>query len=467
MAKTRTAPDNALVLYKTHPGPQTDFMLSDAEELLYGGAAGGGKSYALRAYGVTYCLTHPGAKVVLFRQTFPQLNQTHLLEIANEVPQSVAHYAAAQHDLRFPNGSIFMFRHCEKDEDARLYDSAEFDVLMLDELTAFSQFQYTYLISRVRSTRSDWEGPRIRAGATPLGPGHSWVKNRFMDGPNLLDPPEPFEIWQGPVSEGGLTRQFIPAKVSDNPSIDLNYIARLRAMTTEEYRAKALGDWNVFTGQFFTRWRDDVHVMTPFDIPPDWERFLCVDYGYNAPYASLWFARPPGTNTAYVYREQYGKGITLEEQIYRAAAAVEDSSERIRAVILDPSMFGKVNVKGERIDSMADDWKKVFSLVVKGNNERVPGWRLLRETLEWTESPEGGTLVLPRLHVFSNCSNLIRTLPLLIMDRNLPEDVDSSGEDHAADALRYGLMYAFSGGGSPKNALPRVHVKRGRLMVSR
>lgn len=458
------------VLYRTHDGPQTRFMLTPAEEVLYGGAKGGGKSYALRAYGVNYCMSYPGAKGVIFRQSFRQLDETHLLAIQQEVPQSVANYMTAKHDLVFPNGSILMFRFCEKDEDARTYDTAEFDFMLFDELTHFSQFAYTYLTSRCRSTKSWWPGPRLRSGATPLGRGHAWVKDRWRIETDR--PADPFEVWKASVSEGGMTRQFIPAQVTDNRTLfesDPGYMDRLRALSYEEYQA-AMGNWSVFTGQFLQRWRPDIHVMAPFDIPPDWERFMCVDYGYNAPYAVLWFARPPGSDIAFQYREHYGVGISLEEQIRLAKGAVADSCERIRAIILDPSMYNKVNVKGERIDSMASDWEAAFSgetTVLRGDNNRIAGWRLVRQMVDWTEGPDGGVLHAPRLRIFSTCSNTIRTLPRLVQDEHNPEDVDTDGEDHCADALRYGLVHAFRGGSSGHRGRPTLKLNRDGLVLSR
>lgn len=445
--------EDVQILYQTHAGPQSAFMTSDAEELLYGGAVGGGKSYALRAWAVRYCMTYPEARVVLFRQTYRQLDETHIIEIKKEVPKAVAHYSASTHDLVFNHtNAILHLRYCEHDEDARSYDTAEFDAILFDELTHFSQFIYTYLTSRCRSTKDWWPGPRIRSGATPLGVGHDWVKSRWIAKPAG----GPGEVWQGPVSEGGMTRQFIPARVTDNPTLakaDPQYMERLRALSRDEYRAKALGDWDVFSGQFFTRWDPVIHVIEPMDIPPDWDKYLCVDYGFNAPYAALWFARPPETRSAYFYREQYGKGITGREQVYRAHQVTLDAGETIRAVVLDPSMFSKVNVKGERVAALADDWKQAFagtSNVIRGNNERISGWRLMREMIEWQERPDGGVLLPPRLFVFNTCTNLVRTIPNLICHETNVEDVDSDSEDHAPDAARYGLVHAFAGTGSRK-----------------
>ncbi|KKN72524.1 hypothetical protein LCGC14_0410280 [marine sediment metagenome] len=439
---------NRKVLYKTHVGAQSDFLMSEAEEVLYGGAKGGGKSYALRAYAVNYCMSFPGARVVLFRQSYRQLEETHIISIQQEVPQSVAHYSSGSHDLIFTNGSILHLRYCEKDEDARGYDTAEFDAMLFDELTHFTEFTYTYLTTRCRSTKPWWTGPRIRAGATPLGRGHGWVKARWLDNSNV----KPNEVWKGPADEGGMTRQFIPAIVTDNPTLmkaDPKYVERLRALTREEYKA-AMGNWDVFMGQFFQRWEPTIHVVQPFDIPADWDRFMCVDYGFAAPYCVLWFARPPGTKSAYFYREQYGVGVKLPEQVYRAHQSVVDSSEKIRAIILDPSMFGKINVKGDRVESLSAEWEKQFggtTRIIKGNNERVAGWRKLREMIDWTEAPQGGILAHPHLYAFNTCVNLVRTLPLLISDEHNIEDVDSDGEDHAGDAARYGIQHAFAGGG--------------------
>ena len=438
-----------LVLYGCHPGPQTTFKDTMAQEVLYGGSLGGGKSYALRAWAVRYCLTYPGAQLVLFRSSYRELEETHILAIQQEIPSSIAYYAAGSHNLIFTNGSILMFRFCEKESDVRSYDSAEFDAILFDELTAFTKFQYVYLLTRCRSTKPWWPGRMIRAGATPMGIGHSWVKERWIDPPEAA----PNKIWKGPDAEGGMTRQFIPARAIDNPALmkmDPNYMAMLRALPEEEYRAKALGDWNVQKGKFFTRWRDPIHTYDPFDIPPDWDRFICHDYGFNAPFATYWFARPPNTETAWVYRERYGTGVKHDEQVREAYHITEEHGEKIRGVVLDPSMFSMVNVKGDRVAAMSKDWERAFagiSPVIRGNNERVSGWRLIRSMLDWEEAPNGKVLLPPRLHISRSCPNLTRTLPLLIADERNVEDLDTRGEDHGADALRYGLQHAFGGRG--------------------
>jgi hypothetical protein len=438
-------------------------MFTDAEEVLYGGAQGGGKSYALRAWGVNYCMTYPGAQVVLFRRTYKELEDSHILAIQKEVPSAVAHYGAGLHNLTFDNGSILQFRYCEKEDDYTTYFTTEFDAVMFDEVTMFTERQYIELIGRCRSTKPWWPGRRIRCSGMPTGVGRAWVKKRWID--NL----EPNKVWQAPQKEGGMTRLFIPAKLEDNDTlmaIDPNYIHSLEALPYEEYQARVMGNWDITSDQFFQRWRDSIHIVEPFEFPDDWQRFLCVDYGFNAPYAALWFSRPPGSKAAYFYREHYGKNVKLDEQIYLARQATDAAGEKLTAVILDPAMFGVVNVKGEKVASMADDWKREFSdtAVVRGNNDRIPGWRLMREMVDWTDDGMGKLLYPPKLHVFNTCPNLARTIPDMVSHSKVPEDINSESEDHAVDAARYGLTFAFQGRGR-EGVGRQIYINKGRVVV--
>lgn len=447
--KGNTTPSGKKVLYPIHDGPQLEFMTTDAEEVLYGGAASGGKSHALRALGVSYCLLHPGAVVVLFRRTFRELEDTHILRLQMELPSYVATYKASTHDFQFSNGSIFMMRFCEKEEDVRSYDTFEADMMLFDELTAFSEFQYVYLTTRCRSTKPWWPGPKIMSATNPGNVGHLWVKKRW------IDPAQPFSKWRAPLEQGGMVRQFIPAKVADNPTImarDPSYIYRLQGLPEEEKRAKLFGDWSVFSGQFFQRWRDEVHLCGDFTPPAEWTRYVFVDWGLAVPHAVIWAARPPGTNFLWCYREQYGAGVPTREQARQAAQKTRAAGEKIEYVIGDPAMWAKEkDAEGNTLLSVADVWVQEFAgicEVVKGNNERVQGWSVVRECLDWQgiESPSAGLTVVvpPRLRIMKDaCPNLARTIPALIHSKTNPEDVDTDGEDHLPDALRYGLRFIF------------------------
>lgn len=442
-------PSGNKVLYPIHSGPQMEFMTTDAVEVLYGGAASGGKSYALRAMGVSYCLQHPGAVVVLFRRTFRELEDTHILRLQSELPTYVATYKSSTHDFVFANGSIFMLRFCEKEDDVRTYDTFEADMMLFDELTAFSEFQYVYLTTRCRSTKPWWRGPKIMSASNPGNVGHLWVKKRWIDFA------KPFEKKVAPSTQGGMLRQFIPAKVADNHTMmkrDPNYVFRLQALPEEEKRAKLFGDWGVFSGQFFQRWRDGVHLCDDFTPPADWTRYVFVDWGLAVPHAVLWAARPPATNFIWIYREQYGAGVPTREQARQAAQKTRASGEKLEYIICDPAMFAKEkDVNGDLMASVADIWKDEFAgtcEVIRGNNERVQGWSVVRECLDWQgiETPDGGISVLvpPRIRIMRGAApNLARTLPGLVHSKGNPEDVDTDSEDHAPDALRYGVRHLF------------------------
>jgi hypothetical protein len=445
------------ILYPIHPGPQMECVTSDAEEILYGGAAGGGKSYALRAIAVSYCLQHPGATVVLFRRTFRELEDTHILRLQTELPSYIATYKATTHDFQFYNGSILMLRHCEKEDDVRSYDTFEADLMLFDELTSFTEFQYRYLITRCRSTKRWWKGRKIVSATNPGNIGHLWVKSRW------IDPAPPMVKWKAPEEEGGMIRQFIPARVTDNPTLmkrDPNYIRLLQGLPEEEKRAKLYGDWDVFVGQFFSRWREAVHVVDDFIIPHDWTRYIFFDWGLAVPHAVLWAARPPGTNFLWIYREQYGAGIPSREQARLAAQKTKAAGEKIECIVADPAVFSSSKDEfGNQMSSIADIWNEEFSgicHVVKGNNERVQGWSIMRECLDWSgvEKPDGSieVFVPPRLRIMRSCVNTIRTIPALVHSQTNPEDVDSKSEDHIADALRYGLRYIFGVPERPKVA---------------
>jgi hypothetical protein len=451
-----TTPSGKKLLYPIHAGPQMEFMTSDAEEILYGGAAGGGKSHAIRALLVSYCLEHPGATVVLFRRTYRELEDTHILRLQMELPIYLASYKSSSHDFVFKNGSILMMRFCEKEEDVRSYDTFEADMMAFDELTAFTEFQYVYLITRCRSTKPWWKGPKIISATNPGNIGHTWVKRRWIDSA------EPLVKHRAPLLEGGMTRQFIPAKVTDNTTLmksDPNYVHRLSGLPDEERRAKLFGDWDVFSGQFFQRWRPNVHVVNPFEIPREWSRYISVDWGLAAPHAVYWAGRPPMTNSVWLYREQYGAGVPTRQQARMAAERVKVSGEKIEFVVADPAMWAREkDADGDYMKSPADYWIEEFKgicEVVKGNNERLAGASLYREMIDWSgvELPDGSLeiIVPPRLHVMRDaCPNYVRTVPNLIHSKTNVEDVDTDGEDHSYDSTRYLFRALFEPPKKPK-----------------
>lgn len=406
-------------------------------ELLYGGAAGGGKSDWLLWHQYHLALEHPGFSGLILRRTFPELRRSLIKRSLIRFDHSVAKYRRAEKVWEFRNGSTIEFGYCEADDDVYQYQSAEYDCVAFDELTQWpSDVPYTYLMSRLRS---DWRKaarglvPHIIAGTNPGGVGGHWVKERFVDIAPAETRTEHVDDELGTVT----TRVFIPALLNDNRYVNKDaYVAALGNLATETREALLNGSWDQVEGQYFTQWNRAVHVIAPFTIPSWWARARGYDYGYTNPACCLWAAFDED-GTAYVYREWYATGHTPPAQA-RAIEALNGPHEKIGYTVADPSIWTRTGAGPPIATQLAD-----HGLVTrKANNARVDGWARVRSYLELDarqaddEHPAGK----PKLYVFSNCLNLIRTLPMLVRDRSNPEDLDTDGEDHAADALRYLLM---------------------------
>ncbi|NPV80808.1 MAG: Terminase-like family protein [Firmicutes bacterium] len=412
------------------------------DEILYGGAAGGGKTDALLIACITYCRLYPGVWTLFLRRTFPELEQKPIPRSKQLIPAKWATYNETKHRWQFANGSVLQFGSLDRSGDEIRYQSAEFALIVFDELTHFQEGQYLYLLSRNRTTDPRVR-PKMAGGTNPGGPGHGWVKRRW------IDPAPPETIWAAPqtVEEAALgitprRRCFVPAKLEDNQILmqaDPGYLARL--MELPEHTRKALmdGDWNIFAGQVFTEWRYAIHVIEPFAIPPGWRRWRSLDWGYAKPFAVLWFAKDPAGMTV-VYRELYGcvpgepdTGVRLDaEEVGRRIAEVERrAGEVVHLGYADPACWSKAGHEGPTI---AESLAKGGAVFQKADNDRMQGLAKVHEMLRVRK---GG---VPDLVVFSTCTELIRTLPELPHDETHPEDVDTDAEDHLYDALRYGLL---------------------------
>lgn len=406
------------------------------DELLFGGQAGGGKSYFLRALAVGLCLTYPGLVIPIFRRTYPELEETHIRKIQQELPPEAGKYKADTHEWLFPNKSVLEFRYCERDDDVYRYQSAEWDGLLPDEATLFSEHQLRYLRTRVRSTRPGWR-PIIVYTANPGGVGHHYIKSSF------IDPAPAGKVFKD--EETGKRKAFLKSRLSDNPALPAEYRRELEGLKDPALkRALLYGDWDVFAGQVFTEFRRDLHVIAPFRIPDHWIKWRAYDYGYGNPMCCLWFARVPGKRTTIVYRELYGTKIRDIEQAIRIKQL--SKNERYAYSVADPAIWSK-QPNGT---SIAEVFAGKDVHFIKGNNDRLSGWQRVHEYLS-SEYEDGE----PSLYIFETCTNLIRTLPALQYDKNHVEDVDSDGEDHAGDTLRYGLM----GGSAASQGKNRVWVQ--------
>ncbi len=414
------------VYYEAQP-KQLQFHKATADEVLYGGAAGGGKSFAILWDAVGFCLAYEKAHVAIFRRKFPELEKSIILEFLDKVPNYLYEYNKKEHRAYFTNGSILEFNHCEHDSHVFDYQSAQYDRIYFDELTHFSNFAYTYLMTRCRTVKKGIT-PQIKSGTNPGNVGHEWVKKRFVDGviPNKVTEKK------DKATDLTYTVQYIPAKIYDNPKLldaDPGYIARLKKLPTEQRKALLEGDWNVFEGQFFREWDEKVHVCQPFKIPKWWVKFRSIDWGFAKPTVVLWYAVSP-EGRVYVYRELERTRIP-DTQLVKEMKEYS-KGETYAYTVADPSLWS-IN-QYERGESIALRLMYMGIPLMKADNNRIAGWNVIHSYLEHSENKK------PRLQVFSTCYRLIETLPGLVHDQKNPEDVDTNGDDHAADSLRYGLM---------------------------
>ena len=401
---------------------QKMFCKSTAFETLFGGAAGGGKSFVQLMDAFIYAIKYAGSKQLILRRTFPELEKS-LVRVSLELyPKDVYSYNASKHIGVFANGSIIDFGYCDKENDVYKYQSAEYDVIRFDELTHFTEYMYTYLISRVRGANPFPK--HVKSSTNPGGVGHSWVKARFIDAA------APMEEWETPDKT---TRVFIPASVFENKPLmgkDPQYINRLMSLSEKDRKALLYGEWDIFEGQYFSEFRREIHVIRPFEIPKHWRRYFAMDYGLDM--LAGYVIAVDEHNKAYVIKELYKPGLIIPEAAKKVKELCE--GEDIYAYFAPPDMWNKRQETGK---SMAEIFYEHGITLAKANNNRVHGWMDMKSWLQPYEDEQG--IKTANLLIFENCTNLIRCLPSLVFDSKNPNDVATEPHEltHAPDALRY------------------------------
>lgn len=443
------------IVFKPNPGPQTMFLQANEEEVLYGGAAGGGKSYAMLADPMRY-FDNPNFVGLLLRRTNDELRELKW-ESMKLYPKAFPGAQWKEKDSMwvFPSGAKFWMTYLERDDDVQRYVGQAFCWIGMDELTQYATpFAWQFLKSRLRSTDPALQKTLcMRATTNPGGPGHHWVKKMFID-PAVpgeafwATNPETGEVVRYPddVARYGekagkplFKRKFIPASLRDNPYLheDGTYEARLLGLPEDQRRKLLDGDWSIVEGAAFAEFNPRVHVTKPFDIPSDWRRFRAADYGYTSPSAVLWFAIDPSYNTLYVYRELYQKGLTgraLAEKVLEMEA-----KEDISYGILDSSVWHNRGHTGPTVAEEMIAYGCRWRPSDRGAGSRSAGKNRLHELLKVGEDDEGRDL--PGIVFFENCRQLLADLPSLPRDPKGEDDIDpKSPNDHTYDALRYGIM---------------------------
>jgi len=419
-------------LYEPLP-QQTAFHKSSAKYRLLGGAAGGGKTIAIIWEAILRCLYYDfPVNGAIFRRSFPELDSTIVREMRNVLPTWFYRYNQQKHVLTIkPTGDVIDFCYAESDNDVVRYQSREWDFIGIDELTHFSEYQFTYLLSRLRTTKS--LKTKFFAATNPGNRGHVWVKNRWVTKDCAALGYEPEDYF------------FVPAGVRDNPYLmkaNPDYINNLMNLPDKERRALLEGDWDVFEGQFFDMWDTTRHVVKSFDVPESWKLVMGWDDGTRAPRAVYVFAID-NDGRVWVIWEYYKKGETIGE----AAGEIRDKLEalglwnRIFKCVVDPSMSRQSVQTGLSSIDVLEGMGFGFNVgeIESANNDRQEGWRVMRNYLGHRPFEE------PMLKIFDSCIELIRTLPQMIYydsktGEGKKDDLDSSMEDHAVDAVRYTLM---------------------------
>ena len=433
------------IIFEPNPGPQTDFLASTEQEVLYGGSAGGGKSYAMIADPVRY-LNNPNARMLLVRRSTEELRE--LISVSKQLyPKAIPGIKFMERDKTWvaPSGATLWMSYLDRDDDVMRYQGQAFNWIGFDELTQWpTPYPWNYMRSRLRTTKASGLPLYMRATSNPGGPGHQWVKKTFIDPGSHnkafwatdTDSGEVITWPKGHSREGQplFKRRFIPATLFDNPYLaeDGMYEANLLSLPEHQRRQLLEGDWDINEGAAFPEFNRRIHVVEPYDIPNSWVKFRACDYGYGSYTGVLWFTVTPAEQLV-VYREMYVSRVTATD-LADMILDIEDG-EKIRYGVLDSSLWHN---RGDTGPSLAEQ------MIMKGcrwrpsdrsKGSRVSGKNEIHRRLQVDEFTEE-----PRLVFFNNCTNTISQLPSIPLDKNNPEDVDTNAEDHLYDALRYGIM---------------------------
>ena len=411
------------IIFRPNDGPQTDFLAAPETDVLYGGAAGGGKSYAMLVDPLRFA--HRAAhRALVLRRSMPELRE--LIDKSRELyPKAFpgCKFREVEKIWTFPSGAKLEFGFLERDADVYRYQGQAYSWIGFDEITHLStEFSWNYLASRLRTTDPEIT-PYMRCTANPGGAGATWVKKRYVN------PSEPNESFTG---HDGLTRRFIPARLEDNPylSTDGRYEQMLKALPAVQRKQLLEGNWDVTEGAAFTEFDVMEHVITPFEIPVGWERVKGIDYGYASESACVWGTVDPSDGTLIIYRELYRKGLTGVD-LAQMITNMELIDPYSVPGVLDTAAWNRTGTTGPTV---GETLQRAGHKLRRADKNRIQGKIQIHEYLR--VQPSGR----PKIQIFNSCPNLIRELQSLPLDKSNPEDVNTNAPDHAYDALRYLIM---------------------------
>ena len=418
------------------PSPKQErFLTARAKHIGFGGARGGGKSWAVRAKAKLLALRYPGIRILIVRRTYPELMNNHIRILRTEL-NGIAKYNDKDKELRFSCGSLIQFSYCARDGDLDRLQGVEYDIIFLDEATQLSEFQMKTITACLRGV-NDFP-KRVYYTCNPGGQGHQYIKRIFIDRRYVNgEDPEDYVFIQSLVTDN-------KALLSKQP----DYIRQLEALPPKLKDAWLHGKWDIFEGQFFEEFKDDpdhyrdrasTHVIEPFEIPEGWKIYRSFDWGYAKPFSCGWWA-VDFDGVAYRILELYGCTDTpntgvrwTPEQVFARIAEIEREHRWLKGKritgIADPAIWDAETGK-----SIADVAASHGVWFTPGDNKRLPGWMQVHYRLRFDEQG------YPMLYVFKNCRAFIRTMPTLRYDDHKPEDLNTEDEDHVADEVRYFCM---------------------------
>lgn len=401
----------------------------------YGGARGGGKSWFVRWKATLLCLQYPGIKILITRRTLRELLNNHIVPLGKML-KGIARYNKADKRFLFPNGSSIWFGYCASDGDLGQYQGAEYDVWFADEAGQFLEEWLTQIDACVRGVNGFPK--RTYYTLNPGGPGHGYFKRLFIDRRFTEDEhPEDYAFIQALCTDNSVLMEQQP-----------EYMRSLQKLPPKIREAWLYGKWDVYEGQFFEDFADRPehygdrqwsHVIDPFEIPGGWKVYRSFDWGYNKPFSCGWWA-VDYDGVVYRILELYGCTGTPNEgvkwtppQVFGEIARIEREHRWLQGKritgIADPAIWDAET--GKSVADVAAEHGVYFH---PGDNKRLPGWMQVHYRLAFDENG------FPQMYVFRNCKAFIRTMPLLMYDEHRPEDLDTDGEDHVADEVRYFCM---------------------------
>ncbi len=413
---------------------QAEFFASRAKFTAYGGARGGGKSWALRYKLVLLCLHYAGIRTLIVRRTLAELRENHVLPLFPIVVKNgLAEYSETHKEFRFINGSVIKLGYMDTDSDLLRYQGQEFDIIALDEATQLHEEAFLVLCACLRGANAFPK--RMYLTCNPGGVGHAWVKRLFVD--------RNFRAGEDPCDY-----KFIPARVFDNKVLmkcDPDYVRQLEMLPEDLKKAWLYGEWDAFAGQFFTEFDERIHTAN-IVLPKNTVRYCAIDYGLDM-LAAL-FVAVDEAGRAYVYDEIYESGLIVSE----AAARIREKKTDDMIFIAPADLWSRQKDSGK---SIADLFAQGGIYLTKLSPSRVSGWLALKE---WLKVPDG----VPNMVIDKKCRNIIRCLPLLIHDKTVPDDAATQPHEitHAPDALRYFASFLVCPAAREAESMFRRRVKR-------